>query len=194
MCFLFIACREVLVLYGRTEIFDYVVSKTIHHDLMRGISYITILNNQMCFLFVSCREVLVLYGGTEIFDYEVSETIHHDLMLAIPCIISIAILLFILTSFSLWLTICGCLSILLSFAWAYFVFHVLCGIDALGLLNLVSAFVVIGIGESFIFFKMKVYRASLYNFKLAVASMQLSGHCVCVLVHLFCAHVYAQYN
>ncbi|XP_072023218.1 protein dispatched homolog 3-like, partial [Amphiura filiformis] len=119
----------------------------------------------------STSEVLVLYGGTEIFDYEVSTTIHHDLMLAIPCIISITILLFILTSFSIWLTICGFVSILLSFAWAYFVFHVLCGIDALGLLNLVSAFVVIGIGVDDVFVFVNTFRQAdhIYDSKLRMA-------------------------
>lgn len=73
----------------------------------------------------------------------------HSLNSVFFCLLGVAIflLLFILTSFSVWLTVWGFASILLSFAWAYFVYHVAFGKAALGLLNLVSAFVIIGIGK-----------------------------------------------
>ncbi|XP_033641919.1 protein dispatched homolog 3-like isoform X2 [Asterias rubens] len=109
------------------------------------ITYIDLLNN------ASTDKVRVLYGGTQLFDYEVSQTISHDLSLAIPTGVAIFLLLFILTSFSVWLTIWGFASILLSFAWAYFIYHVAFGKAALGLLNLVSAFVIIGIGVDDVF-------------------------------------------
>ncbi|XP_038061425.1 protein dispatched homolog 3-like [Patiria miniata] len=99
----------------------------------------------------STDKVRVLYGGTQLFDYEVKEAIAHDLRLCIPTGITIFVLLFVLTSFSLWLTFWGFLSIILSFAWAYFIYHVAFGKAALGLLNLVSGFVIIGIGVDDVF-------------------------------------------
>lgn len=98
-------------------------------------------------IFPLCSKVDVLYGGTEIFDQEVSMTIYHDILLSIPTFVAIFVLLFVFTSFSLWLTICGLLSIIYSFCLAYFCYHVFFGIEALGLLNVVSVFVIIGIGK-----------------------------------------------
>lgn len=109
-------------------------------------SYVSIIIISTHLLLVLNSTVDVLYGGNEIFDSEISATIRHDLLLAIPTLAAIATLLFVLTSFSVWLTLCGIISILASFSWAYFSYHVICGIEALGLLNLASAFVVIGIG------------------------------------------------
>ena len=93
-------------------------------------------------------QVDVLYGGTEIFDHEVSETIYHDTLLSIPTFLAICVLLLVFTSFSAWLTLCGLLSIIYSFCCAYFCYHVFFRIEALGLLNVVSVFVIIGIGET----------------------------------------------
>ncbi|XP_022085461.1 protein dispatched homolog 3-like [Acanthaster planci] len=109
------------------------------------VTYIDVLEK------ASTDKVRVLYGGTQLFDYQVAETISHDLRLCIPTGITIFILLFVLTSFSLWLTFWGFVSILFSFAWAYFIYHVAFGKVALGLLNLVSGFVIIGIGVDDVF-------------------------------------------
>ncbi|XP_071840400.1 protein dispatched homolog 3-like isoform X2 [Apostichopus japonicus] len=121
-----------------------------YHDFI--VSYKEILKN------ASTDTVDVLYGGNEIFDSEISATIRHDLLLAIPTLAAIATLLFVLTSFSVWLTLCGIISILASFSWAYFSYHVICGIEALGLLNLASAFVVIGIGVDDVFVFVNTFR------------------------------------
>nr|XP_054769044.1 protein dispatched homolog 3-like [Lytechinus pictus] len=106
----------------------------------------------------STDKVDVLYGGTEIFDQEVSMTIYHDVLLSIPTFIAIFVLLFVFTSFSLWLTICGLLSIVFSFCLAYFCYHVFFGIEALGLLNVVSVFVIIGIGVDDVFVFVNTFR------------------------------------
>ncbi|XP_030843063.1 protein dispatched homolog 3-like isoform X2 [Strongylocentrotus purpuratus] len=106
----------------------------------------------------STDKVDVLYGGTEIFDQEVSMTIYHDILLSIPTFVAIFVLLFVFTSFSLWLTICGLLSIIYSFCLAYFCYHVFFGIEALGLLNVVSVFVIIGIGVDDVFVFVNTFR------------------------------------
>ena len=53
----------------------------------------------------------------------------------------------ILTAGSLWLTIMGLCSILLSAPLAIFFYRVVFGIIGLGILNGAAAFVIIGIGE-----------------------------------------------
>ncbi|PIK42575.1 putative patched domain-containing protein 2 [Apostichopus japonicus] len=121
-------------------------------------SYVSIIIISTHLLLILNSTVDVLYGGNEIFDSEISATIRHDLLLAIPTLAAIATLLFVLTSFSVWLTLCGIISILASFSWAYFSYHVICGIEALGLLNLASAFVVIGIGVDDVFVFVNTFR------------------------------------
>ncbi|XP_071482026.1 protein dispatched homolog 3-like [Diadema antillarum] len=106
----------------------------------------------------STDKVDVLYGGTEIFDHEVSETIYHDVFLSIPTFLAIFILLLVFTSFSVWLTLWGLLSIICSFACAYFSYRVFFGVEALGLLNVVSVFVIIGIGVDDVFVFVNTFR------------------------------------
>lgn len=89
----------------------------------------------------------MLFGGNEIFDYEVDYTFWNDLRLAIISAVSIAVFMMVLTS-SLWLTLWGIVSICLSFPLAFFFYRVVCGIRALGILNGVAAFVIIGIGKT----------------------------------------------
>ena len=91
-----------------------------------------------------------MYGGNDIFDYEVSSAYWHDIRLAVVSLAMIFVLMLVLTSFSLWLTICGVLTILLSFPLAYFFYRVVFGVVALGMLNGAAAFVVIGIGNVYI--------------------------------------------
>ncbi|XP_033097772.1 protein dispatched homolog 3-like isoform X2 [Anneissia japonica] len=116
------------------------------------ITYIDLLETQ------STSKVKVLYGGTEIFDYEVQSTLHHDLRLSIITLVLIVVVLLILTSFSLWLTTWGILSVLLSFCWAFALYRMVFMKTALGMLNAVSVFVVIGIGVDDVFVFMNTYR------------------------------------
>ncbi|XP_071945644.1 protein dispatched homolog 3-like isoform X2 [Antedon mediterranea] len=116
------------------------------------ITYIDLLEEQ------STDKVKVLYGGTEIFDYEVQSSLHHDLLLSIITLVLIIIVLLILTSFSLWLTVWGMLSVLLSFCWAFSIYRMVFLKTALGMLNAVSVFVVIGIGVDDVFVFMNTYR------------------------------------
>lgn len=51
-------------------------------------------------LCVSLSKVKVLYGGTELFDYEVRRTFHNDMLPAFISGACIALLVYILTSFS----------------------------------------------------------------------------------------------
>jgi len=101
-----------------------------------------------CLLFYS--KVRVLYGGNDIFDYEVSRAFWHDIRLAIISVATIVVLMLVLTSFSIWLTFWGVVTIVLSFPLAYFFYRVVFGVVALGMLNGAAAFVVVGIGNVFL--------------------------------------------
>jgi len=92
------------------------------------------------------RDVRILYGGNEVFDYQVTQTFWNDLQLAIFAVAAIVILMLILTSFSIWLTICGIITIVLSFPLAFFFYRVVFNVVNLGILNGVAAFVIVGIG------------------------------------------------
>ncbi|XP_065061104.1 protein dispatched homolog 3-like [Rhopilema esculentum] len=106
----------------------------------------------------SSDEVTVLYGSSEIYDYEIKHTFYHDVMLAVISFGLIILLLFILTSFSLWLTIFGVLTIVFSFPLSYFVYRVLLGINTVGILTGTTAFVIIGIGVDDVFVFINVFR------------------------------------
>uniref|UniRef100_A0A8B9JA43 Dispatched RND transporter family member 3 n=1 Tax=Astyanax mexicanus TaxID=7994 RepID=A0A8B9JA43_ASTMX len=95
----------------------------------------------------STSKVKVLYGGTELFDDEVRKTFHSDMLLALFSGACITVLVYVLTSFSLFLTFVGLASIGLSCLVALFVYHVVFKVEYLGILNGVAAFVIIGIGE-----------------------------------------------
>ncbi len=92
--------------------------------------------------------VQVLYGGHDMFDHMVDSIFWNDLTLAFFAAAFIVVFMFILTSFSVWLTCWGTACILLSFPLALFVYRVFFGRDLLGILNGVAAFVIIGIGET----------------------------------------------
>ena len=92
-------------------------------------------------------DVRVLYGSNEIYDYEVGQVFWNDMQLAIYAVIFIVLLMFVLTSFSIWLTFWGLASIVFSCLLAFFFYRVVFGIRTLGILNGVAAFVIIGIGE-----------------------------------------------
>ena len=96
-------------------------------------------------------KVRVLYGGNDVFDYEVSSAFWHDIRLALISVVTIVVLMLILTSFSIWLTFWGVVTIVLSFPLAYFFYRVVFQDVALGMLNGAAAFVVIGIGNKSVF-------------------------------------------
>lgn len=106
----------------------------------------------------STSKVKVLYGGTDIYDYEVHEVYWNDLRLSIFSVAFIVIFVFILTSFSLWLTFWGIVTILLSFPLAFFFYRVVFNIVDVGLLNGVAAFVIVGIGVDDIFVFINTFR------------------------------------
>ncbi|KAI8489751.1 GRB10 interacting GYF protein 1 [Branchiostoma belcheri] len=116
------------------------------------ITYIDVLDS------VSTKEVGVLYGGPAIFDYEVLTTFWSDVKLALISVCLICALVFVLTSFSGWLTLFGMCSIILSFMVAFFLYRVVFQIKALGILNGVSAFVIIGIGVDDVFVFINTFR------------------------------------
>lgn len=107
-----------------------------------------------------CRDVEVLYGGPDIFDYEVAQAISHDAKLAIPSGIVIFILMFVLTGFSLPSAIVGIVAIISSFPLAFFVYRVVLGIESVGILNVISLFVIIGIGVDDVFVFMNTFKQS----------------------------------
>ncbi|KAE8292345.1 Protein dispatched-like protein 3 [Larimichthys crocea] len=116
------------------------------------VQYADILANQ------STSQVKVLYGGTELFDDEVRHTFHNDMMLAVISGACITVLVYVLTSFSVFLTFFGLASIGLSCLMALFLYHVVFGVRYLGILNGVAAFVIIGIGVDDVFVFISTFR------------------------------------
>ncbi|KAK2902276.1 hypothetical protein Q8A73_012022 [Channa argus] len=106
----------------------------------------------------STSQVKVLYGGTELFDDEVRHTFHNDMMLAVISGACITLLVYVLTSFSVFLTFFGLASIGLSCLMALFLYHVVFGVRYLGILNGVAAFVIIGIGVDDVFVFISTFR------------------------------------
>ncbi|KAM9298786.1 protein dispatched homolog 3 [Gastrophryne carolinensis] len=115
-------------------------------------SYVRILSKE------STSKVQVLYGGTDLFDYEVRNTFNNDMLLALISTSCIAVLVYILTSFSVFLSFFGIASIGLSCLVALFLYHVAFGIQYLGILNGVAAFVIVGIGVDDVFVFVNTYR------------------------------------
>ncbi|KAM4703396.1 protein dispatched homolog 3 [Rhinophrynus dorsalis] len=115
-------------------------------------SYIGILSKE------STSKVQVLYGGTDLFDYEVRSTFNNDMLLAFISSSCIAVLVYILTSCSVFLSFFGIASIGLSCLVALFLYHVAFGIQYLGILNGVAAFVIVGIGVDDVFVFINTYR------------------------------------
>ncbi|KAG5840547.1 hypothetical protein ANANG_G00189940 [Anguilla anguilla] len=113
----------------------------------------------------STSQVKVLYGGTELFDDEVRRTFHSDMLLALISGGCIAALVYILTSFSVFLTFFGLASIGLSCLMALFLYHVVFGIPYLGILNGVAAFVIIGIGVDDVFVFISTFRQAFHLVK-----------------------------
>ncbi|XP_048099719.1 protein dispatched homolog 3 isoform X1 [Alosa alosa] len=110
----------------------------------------------------STSQVKVLYGGTELFDDEVRRTFHSDMLLAVFSGACISILVYILTSFSVFLTFFGLASIGLSCLMALFLYHVVFGVRYLGILNGVAAFVIIGIGVDDVFVFISTFRQAVH--------------------------------
>ncbi|XP_045155134.1 protein dispatched homolog 3 [Echinops telfairi] len=116
------------------------------------VTYVAMLAKQ------STSKVQVLYGGTDLFDYEVRSTFNNDMLLAFISSSCIAALVYILTSCSVFLSFFGIASIGLSCLVALFLYHVVFGVQYLGILNGVAAFVIVGIGVDDVFVFINTYR------------------------------------
>ncbi|XP_053137015.1 protein dispatched homolog 3 [Hemicordylus capensis] len=116
------------------------------------VTYVALLAKQ------STSKVQVLYGGTDLFDYEVRKTFNNDMLLAFVSSSCIAVLVYILASCSVFLSFFGIASIGLSCLAALFLYHVVFGIQYLGILNGVAAFVIVGIGVDDVFVFINTYR------------------------------------
>ncbi|XP_028596478.2 protein dispatched homolog 3 isoform X1 [Podarcis muralis] len=116
------------------------------------VTYVALLAKQ------STSKVQVLYGGTDLFDYEVRKTFNNDMLLAFISSSCIAVLVYILASCSVFLSFFGIASIGLSCLVALFLYHVVFGIQYLGILNGVAAFVIVGIGVDDVFVFINTYR------------------------------------
>ncbi len=90
----------------------------------------------------------MLYGGNELFDYEIDSTFWNDMKLSLITLGLIVVFMLVLTSFSVWLTFWGIVSIVLSFPMAFFFYREVFGVVSLGILNGAAAFVIIGIGTT----------------------------------------------
>ncbi|XP_077881407.1 protein dispatched homolog 3 isoform X2 [Ictidomys tridecemlineatus] len=116
------------------------------------VTYVAMLAKQ------STSKVQVLYGGTDLFDYEVRRTFNNDMLLAFISSSCIAALVYVLTSCSVFLSFFGIASIGLSCLVALFLYHVVFGVQYLGILNGVAAFVIVGIGVDDVFVFINTYR------------------------------------
>ncbi|XP_033763193.1 protein dispatched homolog 3-like [Pecten maximus] len=117
------------------------------------VTYIDLLSK------LSNNKIQVLYGGTEIFDYQVDSTFWNDVRMAYITMICICVIMLMLT-FSVWLTFWGVISIVLCFPLALFLYRFVFRISALGILNGVAAFVIIGIGVDDVFVFVNIFRQS----------------------------------
>ncbi|KAK7094104.1 protein dispatched homolog 3-like [Littorina saxatilis] len=116
------------------------------------ISYVDLLSK------ASTDKVRVLYGSNELFDYEVEHTFWNDVRLAIFAVASIAFIMFLMTSFSFFLTLMGLWCIVLAFPIAIFFYRVVFNIVGLGIMNGAAAFVIIGIGVDDVFVFINIFR------------------------------------
>ncbi|KAK9391923.1 patched domain-containing protein 2 [Crotalus adamanteus] len=106
----------------------------------------------------STSKVQVLYGGTDLFDYEVRKIFKNDMLLAFISSSCIAVLVYLLASCSVFLSFFGIASIGISCLVALFLYHIVFGIQYLGILNGVAAFVIVGIGVDDVFVFVNTYR------------------------------------
>ncbi|XP_026571598.1 protein dispatched homolog 3 [Pseudonaja textilis] len=106
----------------------------------------------------STSKVEVLYGGTDLFDYEVRKIFKNDMLLAFISSSCIAVLVYLLASCSVFLSFFGIASIGISCLVALFLYHIVFGIQYLGILNGVAAFVIVGIGVDDVFVFINTYR------------------------------------
>jgi PERQ amino acid-rich with GYF domain-containing protein len=104
------------------------------------------------------KRVKVLYGGGSIYDYEVEQAVQHDSKLAIASLCLIALLVFILTSMSAYLTITGILCVAESFPFTYIIYRTWFDIPTVGILNIISLFVIVGIGVDDVFVFINTFR------------------------------------
>ncbi len=105
------------------------------------------------------RDIEVLYGGTLIFDYEVNAAISHDTKLAAVSLGLIVFFMFLLTGFSPFSTMAGIFAIAASFPLAFCLYRAL-QFESVGILNMLSPFVIIGIGVDDVFVYLNTFKQS----------------------------------
>ena len=105
-------------------------------------------------------DIEVLYGGAEVFDYEVNQAKLHDIKLAIISIVVIFFTMFILTGFSLFLTIWGGVAIVMCWVFALFFYRVILQYETFSLLTIITTFVIIGIGVDDVFVFLNTFKQS----------------------------------
>ena len=122
--------------------------------------FLYITNRMSCLTHHRDMDVMYSDSGSVIFDTETSRAIEHDIHLAIPSGALILFLVFILSGFSIFSTITGVVAIITCFPLAFFVYWVILGIRAFGVLNIVSVFVIIGIGVDDVFVFLNTFKQS----------------------------------
>lgn len=107
---------------------------------------------------MSTDNVRVLYGGSDIFDYEVNKTLWEDIGLSVFTIAFVGAFVLVFTRFSIFLTVCGIVSILTPICLAYYLFRVVFHVQSLGILSGISVFIIIGIGVDDVFVFINIFR------------------------------------
>ena len=100
----------------------------------------------------------VLYGGTELVNHAVDQAVEHDAKLSTASFVMVLLMVFLLSNFSISATIVSLLAIGGSFPWAFLVYRLPLGFETLGIMNVVSLFVIIGIGVDDVFVYLNTFK------------------------------------
>ena len=102
----------------------------------------------------------ILYGGAEVFDYELNEAKKHDITLAAISLSIVLVAMFVLTGFSIFLSLWGGMAIVVCYVMSLFFYRVVLGYETFSLLTVVTIFVIIGIGVDDVFVFMNTFKQS----------------------------------
>lgn len=108
----------------------------------------------------STKNIDVLYGGPTLVDGQVTEAVVHDATLAAISFVMIIILVFLSTGCSFTSTLAALITIVSCFPLAFFIYRIVFSIQAVGVLNVVSLFVIVGIGVDDVFVFINTFKQS----------------------------------
>lgn len=93
-------------------------------------------------------------------NYAVDQAVEHDAKLSCVSFALVLLMVFLLSNFSISATIVSLLAIGGSFPWAFLTYRLPLGFETLGIMNVVSLFVIIGIGVDDVFIYLNTFKQS----------------------------------